>query len=464
MPQLHSQTFTTALRKAAGFDEAGVTIEERLAQIPAIESLIDLPSGTPVWIRADLDVADHDGVIGDDPRLASLHETLAYGRERGWRMLLIGHRGRSPDQTLEYVYQKLRATEPGCGPFIRDWFDEHAETLTGIAVKGVESLQPGQFLVFENVRRYDFEMRLWTAVEQQLPLISDHFSRIASAFRQGATVYINDAIASGNKDFSTTALPLAMGRVALGVFARRELAEHVVRAREAGLIVFSGMKLDKLRQLHGIVKRGRVEMILAGGSLAMALRKAQGEIDGEEVSIGAAGIEANREERAYVPSTAVEKARLLLLDARERGIQVRLPIDFVVEDGTVTRELDADHWQRDIGPETSEFFDREARAWAAGTKRKVAFHNGVMGQFENSQFASGTQAIVATLTSLQEGGIDVYVGGGEGRAALERFGSLSAVAHAFTAGGTVLKCLADRPLPFLEALAAQAEAHAKPEA
>ncbi|MDA1195631.1 MAG: phosphoglycerate kinase [Planctomycetota bacterium] len=456
MPQLHSETFASALRHAAGFEPVEHGVDARLAQIPPLEALGDLPSGTPVWIRADLDVADHDGVIGNDPRLQSLHETLAFGRAHGWRMLVIGHRGRAADLTLEYVHQKLKATEPGCGPFIRDWFDEHAETLTGIAVKGVESLKPGQFLVFENLRQYDFEMRLWTAVESQLPLITDHFARVAAAFRQGATVYVNDAIAAGNKDFSTTALPLAMGRTALGIFARRELAEHAMRARDAGLICFSGMKLDKLKQLHGIVKRGQVEVILAGGSLAMALRKAQGEIDGEDVSIGAAGDMFNKEEKAYVPQSAIERARQLLVDAKAKNVRVVLPVDFVVEDGSITSDLGPDQWQRDIGPETRVLFDTEAKAWAARTERRTAFHNGVMGQFENSAFAHGTIAIVATLKALHEDGVAVYIGGGEGRAALERFASLDAVTHAFTAGGTILKCLADRPLPFLEALAEQA--------
>ena len=458
MPQLHSETFDDALRRAAGFVADGADIEERLAQIPTIDSLGDLPSGTPVWIRADLDVPDRDGIIGDDPRLASLHETLQYGREHGWRMLLIGHRGRTRDRTLEYVYQKLKATEAGCGPFIRDWFDEHAETLTGVAVKGVESLKPGEFLVFENARKYDFEMRLWTAIEEQLGLVADYFERIAAAFRQGATVYVNEAIAAGNKDFSTTALPLAMGRAALGIFARRELAEHAVRAREAGLICFSGMKLDKLKHLLGIVQRGCVEVVLAGGSLAMALRKAQGEIDGKEVSIGGAGEDGNKEEKAYVPPSAVEKARQVLLEAKARGVRVILPIDFVVEDGSVVSDLRPEHWQRDIGPATRQLFDTAARTWAGTTRRKIAFHNGVMGQFENSSFAAGTQALVATLKALHEQGIAVYVGGGEGRAALERFGSLDDVTHAFTAGGTVLSCLADKPLPFLEALAAHAAA------
>ncbi len=454
MPHLRADQFSRALRQAAGFDRAPATIEERLAHIPTAESLADLPPGTPVWIRADLDVADLDGLIGDDPRLRSLHETLELGRRRGWRMLVFGHRGRDAESTLEYVYQRLRELEPGGGPFIKDWFDEHSETLTGVAVKGVESLKPGQFLVLENVRRYSFERRLWTATEELLPALTAHFSRIATAMRQGGTVYLNDAIASGNKDFSTTAMPLAMGRVALGVFSRRELGEHVVRAREAGLVCFSGMKLDKLKQLHGVVARGRVECVIAGGSLSMALMKAAAERDGRQVSIGAAGDPAQRDAKAYVPAAAVEQARRLLEAAAVRGVRVLLPIDFTLDDGSVVTEIPPDAWQKDVGPRSRALFHAEALAWAARTTRRVAFQNGVMGQFENRAFAGGTEAMVATLKALQAAGVAVYVGGGEGRAALERYASLGDVTHAFTAGGTILKCLADEPLPFLEALAA----------
>jgi 3-phosphoglycerate kinase len=456
MPQLHDDTFAAALRRATGFEKSTTPLEEKLARIPSVESLTDLPSGTPVWVRADLDVADRDGVIGDDPRLIGLHDTLEIGRKRGWRMIVIGHRGRAPDLTLEYVFQKLRATEEGSGPFVRDWFDEHAETLTGTAVKAIESLKPGQFCVFENVRRYGFECRMWNATADQIDGIADDYERIATAFRQGSTVYVNDAIAASNKDFSSAALPLAMGKVALGVFTRRELAEHLVRAREAGLVSFSGLKLDKLKDLHGIVKRGRVEMLIAGGSLAMALRKADGELRGVEVSIGAAGEESSKEEKAYVPPSAVEAARQMLQDAQARGVKVVLPVDFVLDDGSVARDIPPHAWQLDVGPESRKLFEQEALAWAARTKRRAAFHNGVLGKFEDRTFAGGTEAMIGTLKRLQAAGVAVYVGGGEGRAALERYGRLADVTHAFTAGGTILKCLADKPLPFIEALAAQA--------
>ncbi len=458
MPQLHDQTFTEALRRACGLGDVDGNIEGLLGRIPDLDSLAGLPEGTPVWIRADLDVSDHDGVIGDDPRLAGLHDTLEFGRRHGWRMLLIGHRGRKPEMTLEYVHQRLCSMEENCGPFIKDWFDERAESLTGVAVKAVEGLKPGHFLVFENARRYGFEMRLWKANGDSIEEVADDFRRIASAFRQGATVYVNDAIASGNKDFTTTALPLAMGCVALGAFTHRELAEHVIRAREAGLVVFSGLKLDKLRQLHGIVTQGRVERIVAGGSLAMALLKARGEVEGKDVSIGAAGDDVNKEAKAYVPASAVEEARQLLMDAQKHDVEIVLPVDFVLDDGSVVDTIPPTAWQLDIGPESRTLFDEKAESWAKATSRKVAFYNGVMGKFEDSTFAHGTEAVVRTLRRLHEqDGVAVYVGGGEGRAALERFGSLSDVTHAFTAGGTILKCLADAPLPFLVALAEQAD-------
>src|SRR5262245_58683097 len=101
MPQLRQDAFAKGLLQAMGFGEAKETLEAKLARIPPIEALADLPHGSRVWIRADLDVEDRDGVIGDDPRLHGLHETLEFGRAHGWRMCLVGHRGRKPEQTLE---------------------------------------------------------------------------------------------------------------------------------------------------------------------------------------------------------------------------------------------------------------------------------------------------------------------------------------------------------------------------
>jgi phosphoglycerate kinase len=455
MPAVTTAAFPTSLLGVLGLGGPRESLEATLARVAPLEALSDLPRGTAVWIRADLDVEDRDGVIGDDPRLAGLHETLELGRARGWRMLLLGHRGRKPEQSLEYVHGRLRATEAGAGPFVRDWLDERAPALTPAALDAVAALPPGGFLVFENLRRHAFETSLWKAKADDVTKAAPALERLARAFRAASTVYVNDAIAASNKDFSTAVLPLAMDRAAMGAFTRRELAEHVVRAREAGLVSFSGLKLDKLADLHGIVSRGRVEMVLAGGSLAMALRKADGERRGVAVSIGGAEDPARAAEKTYVPRDAVDRARRLLDDAERQRVKVVLPVDFVLDDGTVSGDVPAARLQQDVGPATRRLFEAEALAWSKTTRRKVAFHNGVMGRFEDKTFAGGTEAMVTTLKRLQAAGVAVYVGGGEGRAALERHGRLSDVTHAFTAGGTILKCLADRQLPFVEALAEQ---------
>ena len=457
MPARTGPAFVKGLQRAAGFAPESESLETKLARIPPLESLADLPHGSSVWIRADLDVEDRDGVIGDDPRLAGLHETLEFGRAKGWRMLLVGHRGRKPEQTLEYVHQKLRAIEPKAGPFIAEWFDERVVALTGTALAAARGLPPGGFAVFENIRKYAFETRMWKAKADEVPAIAASFEQVAQAMRAASAVYVNDAIAASNKDFSSAAMPLAMDRAALGTFSRRELADHVVRAREAGLVSFSGLKLDKLGDLHGIVKRGRVEMIVAGGNLAMALRKAEGQLRGVEVSIGGAEDPARSTEKVHVPPDAIERARRLLEDAKANRVKVVLPIDFVLDDGTIAADVPRARLQCDIGPKTRALFETEALAWAKATKRRVAFHNGVLGKFEDKTFAGGTESMVGTLKRLQNAGVAVYVGGGEGRAALERWGRLADVTHAFTAGGTILKCLADQPLPFIEALAEQSK-------
>jgi phosphoglycerate kinase len=455
MPSIRGLAFAHSLARIAGLEPSKDPLEVKLARIAPLDALADVPHGAPVWIRADLDVEDRDGVIGDDPRLLGLHETLEFGRAHGWRMLLLGHRGRKPEQTLEYVHQKLCATEGKAGPFVRDWFDDRQGTLSGTALAAVRGLPPGGFVVFENVRRYGFEMRLWKATANDLPSVAESFERLANAFRAASTIYVNDAIAASNKDFSSAALPLAMDRVALGTFTRRELADHVVRAREAGLVSFSGLKLDKLSDLHGIVKRGRVERIIAGGSLAMALRKAEGKMRGADVSIGGAEDPARAADKTHVPADAIERATRLLEDAAKNKVKVVLPVDFLLDDGTASADIPKGRLQCDVGPKSRAHFEAEALAWAKATRRKVAFHNGVLGKFEEKSFAGGTEAMIGTLKRLQAAGVAVYVGGGEGRAALERHGKLSDVTHAFTAGGTILKCLADQPLPFIEALAEQ---------
>jgi phosphoglycerate kinase len=53
---------------------------------------------------------------------------------------------------------------------------------------------------------------------------------------------------------------------------------------------------------------------------------------------------------------------------------------------------------------------------------------------------------------MKDAGVEVYVGGGEGGKALEKYGDESYATHVFTAGGTVLNALGSEPVPYLVAL------------
>ena len=74
------------------------------------------------------------------------------------------------------------------------------------------------------------------------------------------------------------------------------------------------------------------------------------------------------------------------------------------------------------------------------------------GMFEDERFSVGTRKFVQQLRRMTDAGIKVYVGGGEGGTALEKYGSQSYVTYVFTAGGTVLNALGSEPVPYLVAL------------
>jgi 3-phosphoglycerate kinase len=198
--------------------------------------------------------------------------------------------------------------------------------------------------------------------------------------------------------------------------------------------------------------------VFAAGSLAMALRKAAAELDGKPCCLGAAEDAANKDQPYYIPPARVEQAKRMISDGRQKGIEFVLPIDSVIADGTVVDELKPSDQQFDVGPKTSALFEQKVGEFlATGAKGKVAFHNGVFGMFEDSKFEQGTKRFIPQLKRMTDAGIEVYIGGGEGGTALEKYGKEDWVTHVFTAGGTVLNALGSEPVPYLVALKEAAE-------
>ncbi len=438
------------------------TLADYLAAIPRLHDLADLPAGTPVLVRGDTD-AKLGPTVGDgDIRLRSMTETLRFGRSKGWKQIIFGHIGRKPEQSLKAVGGRLAELLSCDVPLIADWLDEPTMTIRDSAGQQIAAAPPGSVLLLENTRRYDIERVLWKAKPADLPKLAEPLARLANQFAEKvATAYVNEALSAGSLDASSTVVPAAMRRVALGDYVAREFDGPMMRCLGAQLVVFSGIKIDKLDDLEAVIGRGAAQVIFSAGSLAMALKKADAELQGKSFPLGMSEDPSQSDKPTYIPRERIEQAKRMLTEGRKKGIEFVLPVDFVLQDGRVSETLGPRDQQFDIGPRSREHFAQAVERFIERPGQgKIAFHNGVFGMFEDPRFEEGTRSFMRQFGRLKQSGVEVYIGGGEGGTAQEKYGQPDDVTHTFTAGGTVLNALGSEPVPYLVALALAAEGKA----
>lgn len=427
--------------------------------MPRIDQLT-LPHGARVLVRCDLDVPLANGQVADDSRLKAILPSIRYALDQGWIPILMGHLGRAPDNSLAPVAKHLENMLGLDLTFVTDWIDETSGKLdTGFCAL-IRKLPAGQPVMLENTRKYAVERLMW-----KLPP-SEFDSACGKLYALGAELYehvsqtlINEALAASNFDFSSAVLPLVMDKVAYGFYVSSELTEHVRSARESSLVIFSGLKIDKLDDLEEIIKRGKLKMIICAGSLAMVFKKARANFDGTNFCLGLA--EEDKSAKIYIPQERIEQAARMLTECDKQGIDVALPLDFVLDDGSVGGTVPAGGAQMDIGPETRKLFEEKLVEFADSKVNPALFYNGVFGKFEDERFAAGTRSFIASLKRATDSGVRTYVGGGEGRMALLKYGKLEDVTHAFTAGGTILKSLGAKHIAYVKANYLQSQLAAK---
>jgi phosphoglycerate kinase len=314
-------------------------------------------------------------------------------------------------------------------------------------------------LMLQNVRAHDIETVLWKAKESALSEIAPKLAALANSLAEKvAPIYVNEALSAGSLDASSTVVPLAMKRVALGDYIAREFEGPMQECLKAQLVVFSGIKIDKLDDLEAMIARGTIRTIFSAGSLAMALKKADTLLAGKDFCLGVTEDPAHKDKPYYIPPERIEQAKRMVQAGKKHGIEFVLPVDFKLGDERVVETLKPGDQQFDVGPKTTALFEKKVGEFIEThrVKSAVAFHNGVFGMFEDPKFEAGTKAFVAQLKRMKDAGIKVYVGGGEGGTALEKYGQPDWVTHCFTAGGTVLNALGAEPVPYLVALRAAA--------
>jgi phosphoglycerate kinase len=447
--------FTEGLRRLCdlGDQAQGFRLEALLAGIPRLSDL-DLRAGQPVFVRADLDVPLDGESVSDPTRLESCVQTVRHCIDSGSKIVLIGHLGRKPSATLKPVASALSDLLDSEVEFIPEWFDEEDWRILPVVGEKLDELPAGSVLLLENLRRYSFERALWEASPETAAAEGEKLFDLARQFAALSGVLINEAIAASNRDFSSAVLPFAMHRSALGYYLDSELRDFAAQVVIANCLVFSGLKANKLDDLEGIVDQGKVRDLIVGGSLAMSLVKADSNRNGTPVSIGIA--ESDPAYVAYVSPDRVAQATRILDKCTAVGATVHLPIDYVLDDGTVSETIPAGRTQLDIGPATAKSYSEvimdAAQGGRYGGSPPILFLNGVMGMVEDSRFTAGTFMTFEAIAGATSAGAKTYVGGGDGRAALTRLGFADQVTHAFTAGGTILKLMSGRAIPYLLAM------------
>ena len=106
-------------------------------------------------------------------------------------------------------------------PLVTDWLDESTLTIRDHVARTIHDSPPGSILLLDNKRRYAIERVLWKAQPEDLPKLAESLAHLANEFaRQIARAYVNEALSAGSLDVSSTIVPAAMDRVALGSTSR----------------------------------------------------------------------------------------------------------------------------------------------------------------------------------------------------------------------------------------------------
>jgi phosphoglycerate kinase len=400
----------------------------------ALRTLASLGSlaGKRVVVRCDLNVPLKDGVITDDGRVRASLPTLNTLINAGARVVISSHLGRpegAPDARYSLAPVAQRLTELLGKPvaFARDTVGESAH-------EAVAALEDGDVAVLENLRfnpgetSKDAEERRRFA--EQLAELGDAY--VSDGFgvvhRKQASVYELAEI-----------LPSAAG---LLIEAEVDVLDRLTEKPERPYtVVLGGSKVsDKLGVIEHLLPR--VDRLLIGGGMMFTFLAAEGH------PVGASLLEKDQ----------IDTVRGYLASARERGVEIILPVDAVV---AASFSADAEHVVADatslegtpfgasglgldIGPRTATAFDAAIRS------SRTVFWNGPMGVFEMAPFAAGTRAIAQALTELD--GLSV-VGGGDSAAAVRQLGFRDDdFGHISTGGGASLEFLEGKKLPGLEVL------------
>ena len=385
-------------------------------------------AGKKALVRVDFNVPlDEKHNITDDTRIRAAVPTIRKIMNDGGAVILMSHLGRpknGPEEkySLRHLVDRLADEFDTVVRFSPDAIGPEAQQMAA-------ELKPREILLLENLRFHKEE-------EKGDPRFAEELAKLGD-------VYVNDAFGTAHREHASTAViaryfpkDKVMGYV---MQAELDNASRVLdNAERPFTAIMGGAKIsDKIMIIEQLMNR--VDNLLIGGGMSYTFVKADGG------DIGSSLVEADK----------LDLARRLIAMAREKGVNLMIPVDSVIADD-FSNDANVDTclshhikpmWMGlDIGPEAREQYAEVIK------NSKTILWNGPMGVFEMSNFSVGTEAVAEAVVEATRRGAYSLIGGGDSAAAVNQFGYSDRVTYVSTGGGALLEYMEGRTLPGVAAL------------
>lgn len=372
--------------------------------------------GKRVLLRCDFNVPlDKYGDILDDTRIAAELPTIEYLVKNKVKLIVCSHLGRPNG------YDKYLSMFP-IAVYLMKHFPNKVKFCNKVVGPEVDNavakMKPGEIIVLENLRFNKGE-------EENSPEFVAELARLAD-------IYVDDAFGVAHrKHASNYGVALKLPN-AIGFLIEKELAvfkEAFEHTAHPFIAIFGGAKVgDKLNLINNVLDKA--DTIIIGGGMAYTFLQAQGYNIGDSI----------------VSLDQIDNAKEILDNAKEKGVNILLPIDHVAlskDKAIKTTQLSKGMVGLDIGPKTIKLFTEYIM------KAKQIIWNGPLGKYEDSRFKKGTIKIAKAVASS---GAYSIVGGGDSVSAVKISGVADKINHLSTGGGASLKLMEGTVLPAIEVI------------